>query len=880
MAHPTMALAAGTRLGPYAIEASIGAGGMGEVYRARDTRLDRTVAVKVMPAHIAARAELRERFEREARTVAGLKHPHICVLHDIGRHDGVDFIVLEHLEGETLEARLGKGALSLQLALDYATQIADALDRAHRNGIVHRDVKPSNVMLTRDGVKVLDFGLATRRSTPAENDETHPASLTDEGSVLGTAQYMAPEVYEGQDADVRSDVFGFGCVLYEMVTGTRAFGGKTRASVIAAVLGTEPQPIKALNPLTPSSVEKVVRRCLAKDPENRYQSLRDVLLELRSVDDAPDAPIQPTRSRLWPAVAALLTVVLAGVSVVYFRERPPESGAVRLSLAPPENAGFSLNAGVPGFQVSPDGRQIVFAAAGSDSRSQLWLHSLDSAAARPLPGTETASSPFWSPDGKSIGFFAGAKLKRIDPGSPTVVLADAPDARGGAWNDDGVIVFAPNVSGPLHRVHASGGAVSVVTALDAKGGEISHRFPWFLPDGQHFLYAASKAGATQVSIRIGSFDSTEQNPTLQVADSFALYSQGYLLFLRNTTLMARQFDERRLVFAGEAVPAAEQIQTGSNTGLGAFSVSANGVLLYAGRAAGDLRLAWFDRTGRRLEVLGDPGDIRSIHSSPDGKKVAVSIADSSTTDIWIYDVQRRVRTRFTFDPANDGNAVWSPNGHTIVFRSERKGPNNLYRRAADGSGGEQLLFADQFEKFPTSFSPDGKHLGYMTFGDPQTGADVWVLPDPLGPAGVSKPFPFIRSEFWELDPQFSPDGKWIAYASNESGRWEVYIAPFPGPGGKRQVSAAGGRAHRWRRDGRELFYFGLDHRLMAVGIDGTRGSLEIGKTEALVGGLIADRGYLYDVSPDGQRLLAAVRPENPPQKLLTVVLNWTAGLKR
>ena len=880
-----MLLKAGDKLGPYEILSALGAGGMGEVYKARDSRLDRAVAIKVMPEHIAARAELRERFEREARAVSGLNHPHICTLFDVGIQDGVDFMVLEHLEGEALSARIGKGALALDQTLVLAMQLADALDRAHRTGVVHRDVKPSNIMLTRDGVKVLDFGLAKTLPKLGANDKTMTA-LTEEGRIVGTPQYMATELFEGQDADERSDIFGFGCVLYEMVTGKRAF---------AAAQGAQPPSMSLVNPATPPALEKVVRRCLARDPENRYRSLHDLLLDLRSIGEGPDAPVKAKRrlDHIWDnkigwAAATLIAMsigIAAGVGLLWLPAKPPKVPLVRLSLLPPENGYFSTEtSGVPHVVVSPDGKQVVFAATGGDGKNKLWVRSLDSSVAQALEGTENAIFPFWSADSRSIGFFASAKLKRIDvAGGPVLPLADTPVPRGGTWNENGAIVFSPHTNAPLWRVGAAGGAVSPATKLDAAAGETSHRFPCFLPDGKHFLYAVWKIGTNQVTIRIGSLDGPNMSQLLQEADSSALYAEGHLLFLRGTTLMARPFDAGRLAFTGDAVPAAAQVQASiSAPGTRAFSVSSNGWLMYAGGAgAGDSRLTWLSRGGMRQGTLGDPGNIINLFFSPDRKRAAVTISEGGSNDIWIYDVQRGAITRVTSDPALDDNPVWSPDGRSLFFRSNRKGVFGIYRKATDGSGTEQSIYEDSLNKFPASCSPDGKFLAYQTWGDPKTGNDIWILADPLGPAGRSKAFPFAHSEFVEAEPQFSPDGKWIAYQSNESGRPEIYVAPFPGPGGKRQVSTAGGSQARWRPDGKELFYIGPNQigqgrRLMTAGIAAKGGSLEVGKIEALFGGLTGS----YDVSTDGQRFLTVAPPEGKAQEPLTAVQNWTAGLKK
>ncbi len=863
-----MLLSAGNKLGPYEILSPLGAGGMGEVYVARDPRLNRTVAIKVMPKHIAARAELRERFEREARAVSGLNHPHICALFDVGNQDGVEFMVLEHLEGEPLSARIAKGALPLDQAVKFAMQIADALDRAHRKGVVHRDVKPGNVMLTRDGVKLLDFGLAKSSIKPGANDDTMSAALTQEGSVLGTAQYMAPELFEGEDADERSDIFAFGCVLYEMVTGHRA---------IKAVPGAQP-PL--MSTVKPAALERIVRRCLEKDPEDRYRSLHDVFLDLRSIHERPDAPVKVKQAWTGWAAAAVFMAIAAGASYLYLRTKPLEEPIVHLSLVPPANGRFSTEvSGVPHLAMAPDGKNVVFAAAGGDNKNQLWLRSLDSTVAHALAGSENGGFPFWSADSRSVAFFSSGKLRRIDvAGGPALPLADAPLSRGGTWNGSGVVVFSPGTNGPLWRVADTGGGVSPVTKLDAAAGETSHRFPSFLPDGKHFLYAVWRIGTNQVSLRAGSIDSPDVSKVLQDADSSALYADGRLLFLRGTTLMARPFDAAKLAFLGDAVPAISQVSMGTAApGARAFSVSTNGWLVYAsGAAAEELRLTWFSRSGIRRSPVGDPGNILQMRFSPDRRTVAASISEGGSNDIWLYDVQRGHRTRMTSDPALDDNPVWTPDDRSIFFRSNRNGAFGIYRKAVDGSGAEECIYQDILNKFPASLSPDGQFLAYYTFGDPKTGNDIWLLQDPLGQRGKPRALPFLKTEFLELNPDFSPDGKWIAYQSNESGRHEIYITAFPNPSGKRQVSTAGGTEPRWKPDGKELYYIGPDRRLMAAAIQMKGAALDIGKIEALFGGVTGG----YDVSADGRQFLTVVAPEGKEPEPLTVVHNWAAGLKK
>jgi Tol biopolymer transport system component len=569
--------------------------------------------------------------------------------------------------------------------------------------------------------------------------------------------------------------------------------------------------------------------------------------------------------------------VAFALAFVHFRETPTQTQLARFSINPPTELAY-LPTGLPGA-ISPDGTRIavVFQRTGA---AQIWVRSLDAVKAQPLAGTEGMSLQgqlCWSPDSKSLAFAAGSKLNRIDVvGGGALVLADAPNFRGCAWNPDGVILFAPNNTSALYRVPASGGPASAATTLPS--GEISHRFPAFLPDGKYFLYAVQKvAGSPQVTIHARSLDSKTDQIVLD-ADSFALYSEGRLLFLRGSTLMARPFDATRRAFTGDAVPVADPIWRFPNiSGFAAFSVSSNGWLAWrAGTGGNNLRLTWFDRGGKRLGMLGDAGNLGVVRFSPDRKNVAVVVDASGNADIWIYDVERGLRTRFTFDPANDNYPVWSPDGRTIVFASDRKGTAGLYRKAADGSGADELLYATESAATPESFSPDGRFLAYSTGG---TGAGVWILPDPMNPAGKAKPYPFLQNGFSLAQPRFSPDGKWIAYRSNESGQFEIYVTPFPGPGGKKQISTAGGAQPCWSADGKELFYVSGD-RLMATQAGAKGGAFEVGETRALFGPMVIGLGAQFDVSADRQRILAAAAPEGQVEEPLTLVQNWTAGLKK
>ena len=677
-----MELNPGAKLGPYEILSRIGAGGMGQVWKARDTRLNRIVAIKISAAKFS------ERFAQEARAIAALNHPHICTLHDVGP----DYLVMEYVEGPQIG-----GPLPLDRVLRLAIELASALEAAHRQGITHRDLKPANILVTKSGVKVLDFGLAKIEHTKeaVANDETLTKAITQEGSIVGTLQYMAPEQLQAKATDARADIFSFGCVLYEMLTGKRAFDGANTASVIAAIMDREPPSVAQV---APPALDWALRRCLAKDPDERWQSARDLRAALERVShsgtEATSEPRPGHSRRMWIAAIVVATLAAVTVSAIHFREKPPETPVMRLSIAPPEKNRVD---GATAPAVSPDGRQVVFAATSDDGKSRLWLRPLDSLTAQPLAGTENASYPFWAPDNKSIGFFAAGKLKKMDvSGGPATTLADASQSRGGTWSRDGVIVFAPTPYSGLQQVPASGGVVRPATRFDT--GAPPQRFPSFLPDGRHFLYLHGTGAREQRTLRIGSLDSPGPDRTLLgAADSSAMYAQGHLLFVRGTTLVARPFDAKRLAFTGEEVPVAEQILLLARVNNSwVFSVSANGVLAYESAGVSALHLTWLDRAGKRLGTVGDPGDLGEVQISPDRRTAAVHVfeASSGNYDIWLYDVLRGLRTRFTFGPAPDQFPVWSPDGRVIVFSSNRTGRYDLYRKPADGSRNEELLYAD------------------------------------------------------------------------------------------------------------------------------------------------------------------------------------------
>ena len=868
-----MTLSAGDQLGPYEILAAIGAGGMGEVYKARDTRLDRTVAIKVLPDHIAKREDLRARFEREARAVASLNHPNICVLHDIGRHEGAGYMVMEFMEGETLSARIAKGALPLEQALKYATQIADALDRAHRAGVVHRDVKPPNIMLTRDGVKVLDFGLAksAASSTLAPGEATLTAALTTEGKVMGPPQYMAPEQFEGKEADARCDIWAFGAVLYEMVTGQKAFQGKTYVSLVGAILSADPPPL-AVAPFTPSWLERLVRRCLAKDPEDRYQSMRDVVIDLRTPPPPQEtvlATVAPGRPKLPWILAGAAAVSLGALAFVHFREStPPRPPLLRWEIASDTLAQFHA--------ISPDGRQLASVRDDNGVR-RLFLRSLDSLETKPVPDTSGAVYPFWSPDSRHLGFFADGKLKRIDPGGARAqVICDAPNPRGGSWNREDVIVFAPDINGPLHRVSAAGGNPAAVTKVEAGA---SHRYPSFIDGGRKFLFLAEGAAGTMVgdlegpaavSVVPNSGSNTVYVPAAMEAKT------GWLLFRRDEAVLAQAFDPKKLLVSGEPIVVVDQVSQSGHFGNGAFSSSLNGILAYRkGARVAEKQLVWLSRTGERLSTVGAPGPILDLSLSPDGKRIAFALrASEAVSNVWMLDIETGVPSRF----AAGRVPVWSRDGADLLYAEpDRTSFDTPFYRKPSYGGKEAMLGRFGSNASPTDFSPDGKYLAYSSTGD-KSNEDIWLLPL----SGDGRPISFLKTAASESRPKFSPGGNWLAYESDESGRSEIWVQPLPPNGSRFQISAAGGTQARWRRDGKEMYYVSLSGRLMAVPVSAGK-SFEHGAPRELFGGMPSTgvRQSHYQVSADGQRFLVAL-PVGKEGAVapLTVVVNWLAELKK
>ncbi len=887
-----MTLASGSKLGPYEIQSPLGAGGMGEVYRARDTRLNRTVAIKVLPVHLADRPELRERFEREARSIASLNHPHICTLYDVGREGGTDYLVMEYLEGETLAARLAKGPLALEQVLQYATEIADALDKAHRKGVTHRDLKPGNIMLTKSGTKLLDFGLAKLKQemAPAAGAQlsqlpTMNDPLTAQGTIVGTLQYMAPEQLEGKEADARTDIFAFGVVAYEMATGKRAFDGKSQASVISAIMSSDPAPISSLQPMTPPALDRVVKRCLEKEPDERCQSAKDLTDELKWIAEggsqagvaAPSGVAnvvarRRSRERMAWALAGAGLLLAAALAFVFVRPylNQPKPSVMRFLISPPTEV---VDLGLP--RLSPDGRLLAFVGVSQDGSRQLWLRPLDNVAAHPLPGTEGALAPFWSSDSRYLGFFASGSLRKIDvAGGPPQTLAELLAGGGsGSWNRDGVIIFSPSAGGALWKISQAGGAPTPLTTLDRLRGEFAQAAPWFLPDGRHFLYIAVRSTGPTVErwVCAGSLDSKETKCLLQ-ANSAALYAPpGYLVYVRAGALMAQPFDAQRLATTGDAVPIADGVLN--------VSVSANGILAYIAGASRETELQWFDRSGKSLGTVGQPADYSSPALSPDGTRVAAGIQSpgAGTRNLWILDLKRGAASRFTFDPADEFNPLWSRDGSQILFTSAQQGVRDIYQKSADGAGDPEVVFASRDQqKNVDDWSPDGRYVVYDITAAPD---NLWILPL----FGGRKPFPFVQSNYDVRQARFSPNGRYIAYASDETGDYEIYVQTFPEPGGKWQVSTGGGRDPEWRRDGKEL-YFVSGGKLMAVDVNTGGPQFEAGTPKSLFevhfgSGTAINPNATYRVTADGQRFLCVTSTGQQGPPPITVVTNWTADLK-
>ncbi len=896
-----MALAPGIKLGPYEILAPLGAGGMGEVYRARDSRLGRDVAVKVLPQHLSSNAEVRARFEREAKTVSSLNHPNICVLHDIGREGDIDYLVMELVDGETLAARLARGALPAADVIRIGSELADALDRAHRAGVVHRDLKPGNVMLTKSGAKLMDFGLAraTGMAGPTSGSGvtvfTHSPTvaqpLTAEGTIVGTFQYMSPEQLEGKEADAGADVWALGCVLYEMATGKRAFGGKSQASLITSIMGSEPAALSQVAPMMPPALERLVQACLAKDPTARLQSAHDIKLQLSWISEGGSQAGVPkvvarkrrSRERLAWTVAAVAIVVAAGTAA--FSRRPaPETQPVHASLQPPRGVLFSSSTDKPlPLAISPNGSVVAFCARAGEGPDVLWVRSLGQSDAHPLAGTEGAEGPFFSPDGRALGFFADGILKRVDvAGGPVITLVgDRVDPRGGTWSQDGHILFTRDSYGPVSMVAADGGTVSSVTALDSTRSEATHRYPYLLPDGRHFLYLARRSGAgagESPIIYVGEIGSTERKQVLEVASN-VVYASGHLLYVRGTVLVAQRFDAGSLAVTGPAIPLVDDVRMDERFSRGVFAASTNGVLVcMTGNTQSRTQLRWLDRSGRALGDVGEPADYTyggTPNISPDGGSAVLPIAnlDRGTSDVWLVDLTSGRRRKLTVDADDHPAAVWLPDGRSVAVTSRTSGPGGLDVLAIDGTQSRRIVPTADFA-WPQSAWGDRLLFWIQN----PAGQRLEVVLQVVSPSGNGDAQLFMATKSGDT-AQFSPDGRWVAYVSEETGRPDVFVAAFPQPGGRWQVSQAGGTEPRWNRNGRELFFIDLQNNLVSVEVEATTAGFQPGAARELfqfhgAGGL-----WRYDVSPDGDRFLVTDPLDEDLASPVTLITDWTRKLE-
>jgi Tol biopolymer transport system component len=890
-----MALTSGTKLGPYEIVSALGAGGMGEVYRARDTRLGRDVAIKVLPADLSSNPDLKARFEREARAISALSHPHICHLYDVGSQDGTDYLVMELLEGESLQSRLDKGPLPLSQALQCAIEIAEALEKAHKSGIVHRDLKPGNVMLTKSGAKLLDFGLAKPvqglAAMASGSVGTMSRPLTREGKIVGTFQYMAPEQVQGQEADARTDIFALGAVLYEMVTGRRAFAGKTQISVMSAILEKEPEPISVVHPLTPQALDHVVQRALAKDPDERWQSVADVKAELKWIATAgrpPEPAKAPAPNRAVPALAAACGLLIAALVVAVFFLPKPATPAVevRALILAPEKTDFLLmddDAAGP-VAVSPEGTNIAFTARDDQGRTRLWVRALNGGETRPLAGTEGGTYPFWSPDGKWLGFFANGKLRKapIETG-PILELADAPRGRGGSWSINNMILFAPEPTTTIFVVPASGGTARPVTTIN-RGIHTTHRWPAWLADGNRFLYFASSHGNPAANehngIYLSSLDGKlddKKDRMLMPSDSNAVVAPGYLLYVQSDILMAVPFSERRGELNGDPAPVAQDVSHNPGTWRSAVGVSSNGVLVYqAGNSAKPSELLWLAPGNKAATRAAESNDnYRDLRLSPDGRKLAVTIG-APHSELWIYDLIRGVKTRLTFsEDAFVSTAAWSPDNSHVAFSVVGSNGVRIYAKEAGGSGRqEELISEGTVLNTVDDWSRDGQYLLYHAAAPP-TPISLYVL----SMNGERKPRKFLSaSPFPILQARFSPDGKWVAYLSSESGGVEAYVTSFPEANGKWQISADGAIAVRWFPNGQALLYERGDGTIVKVPFSAHGKNAEIGAAQPYLSAHPRATTYTdsWDVAADGR--IIANTDIGESTHAINVVVNWTAGL--
>ena len=899
----------GQTISNYHILEKLGEGGMGVVYKAEDTKLKRTIALKFLPPELAASAQDKARFVQEAQAASALNHPNVCTIHDIQEHDGQMFIVMEFVDGQTLREKMS--SINPAKAIDVGVQIAEGLSAAHEKGIVHRDIKPENIMVRKDGiVQIMDFGLAKLRASRASR-------LTKAGSTIGTAGYMSPEQVQGQETDHRSDIFSLGVLLYELFTGELPFKGVHETALMYEIVNVDPAPMSVVKPELDPELDRIVLECLQKEPDERYNSVKDIAKDLKrfkressrqrmsrvtavrdvykssagvvqtgtiqSPAHTPSAATEPApakkkRPLLLASTTAFFLLTTALFAFLYWREPAKESNPVRFIIPPPEKGAFLGQAPV----ISPDGLKLVYAARDSSGRSMLWLRPLASLLATPVSGTDDAIYPFWSPDSRYIGFFQNGKLRKVEAsGGPVQSLADAPQARGGTWSSAGIIVFAPNFGSGLQQVPEAGGTPTELTTLDSARREDSHRWASFLPDGRHFVYLRRSTEDEKTGVFLGSLDSRESSLLLPIKSNAIYASPGYLLFVMERSLMAQPFDASKGTLSGQAFPITEDVGFDQTYSFGLFSASSGGVLalgLGAG-STGNRQLVWFDRSGKRLEKAGTSGSNFDFCVSPDEKRVVFRRVDPLTrnNDLWILDLQRQTESRFTFSSAVDDDPVWSSDGSRVFFDSNPEGVANLYQKVGSGAGTEELLFKSPDGKFPMDCSPDGRYLLFQQLGQ-RTKEDLWILPT----GGDRKPYPYVQSAASEYSGHFSPDGRWIAYSSDESGKYEVYVQAFPLTQGKWQVSISGGAAPLWSKDGKELFYLAPDKKVMAVSVTGRGTSFEQGIPKPLfdtdVDVYVA--AARYAVSKDGKRFLINSSVEGSSSKPIMIALDWAHGITR
>lgn len=877
-----MPIVAGTMLGRYEIISLLGHGGMGEVYRAKDTRLNRDVAIKVLTSELSDNQQLRQRFEREARAISSLNHPHICAMYDIGREKDLDYLVMEFLEGETLAQRLATGPMPLEDVFRYGIQVAQALDKAHSQGIVHRDLKPGNIMLTRSGAKLLDFGLAKLLDSNAFFTTVSHEELTVSGTLLGTPQYMSPEQLHGNEADARSDIFALGALLFEMVTGRKAFEGKTQASIITAILTQEPPAVSALEQVSPPELDRLIQTCLAKDPEYRWQRAQDIVNQISSLAQGryPSKtwiPLQRPgqKSLVWKLIAALAAIAFVIVLGLYVtRPRLTTSGLIRFEVPPPASHGSTRS-----MAISPNGKLLAFVCTDPSGKDFLWIRSLDSYTNKMMQGTEDARYPFWSPDSRYVGFFAQSKLKKVDVNDGFVQgICETTLARGGTWNRKNTIVFSKNPEDGLYSVSAAGGTPAELTRLDSTRKETTHRWPQFLPDDNHFLYYVMSSDPRKNGIYAGSLDSHESKQ-IMTSDWRGVYAPpGYLIFTQQGKVFAQKFDSKSLQLKGEPYSLTEFMWHDSDiSGFTSLSFSDNSILAsWPGRdlTSQPVRM---NRSGEIVKRIGAAGNIFDFSLSPDNEKIAACVVDPDTlcTDIWIEDLVRGSRSRLTVHPRNEITPVWAPDSDRLVFSSDRSGLSQLYLTSVNAMRNEKQITQSEGWKYPYTWSPDGAYLLYDVSKRSQF--DIWAL----NMEKQSKEFPFVETEFGELDASFSPDSKWVVYSSDESGNAEIFIQGFPPPGKKFQVSVAGGSRPVWRSDGKEILFLSPNEELMSAEITFDNQTPQAGIPRPLfrfpAGALKSGSGYSVLADGSGVIVNLLVNPQsNPP---LHVVLNWAEGLK-